>query len=92
MTRRAPESLFLTEGEIAERVGLTCAQWVAAAATLSKSGLPAPDPVFSGRRYWPAVKAFLDRRAGLRQDAPSSTFDGEENWNEDRGRTARARA
>ncbi len=93
VTRRAAQrdSLFLTEGEIAERLGLTSAEWIAAAAALEKSGLPRPDPMFSRRRYWPAVRAYLDRRAGLRQDAPPSVADGEENWGDDHGRKPRSR-
>jgi hypothetical protein len=79
MTRRSPDALFLTDGEIAARLGLSAAEWAPIASTLAKSGLPAPDPVFSGRRYWPAVRAYLDRRAGLSQGSPSGV-DGEENW------------
>ena len=91
MSRRPVESLFLTESEIAERVGMSSAEWIAAAVALEKSGLPRPDPVFHRRRYWPAVKAFLDRRAGLGQDAPSLAIDGGERW-DDHGRKSRARA
>lgn len=66
MTRRVSDDrVFLTEAEIAERVGLPALDWKAAVSALEKSGLPRPDPMFRGRRYWPAVRAFFDRRAGL---------------------------
>lgn len=91
MTRRQSglDRLYLSEGEIADRVGLTTLEWQAAAAVLARDGLPRPDPLFGGRRHWPAVKAFLDRRAGLGQSSVPVT-DGSENWDEKR-RAQRAR-
>lgn len=53
---------------------------------MEKSGLPRPDPLFGQRRYWPAVRAFLDRRAGMAQSLAPLTRDGEEKWDDDRGR------
>lgn len=91
MTRRGDDRLFLTEGEIADRLGLSSLEWQSAAAALEKSGLPTPDPVFGRRRYWPAVRAYLDRRAGLLQTPSPLTRDGEEHWGDDRGRKSRAR-
>jgi hypothetical protein len=84
-----PNPLFLTEAEIASNVGLGSLEWSAAAAVLEKSGLPRPDLLFGNRRYWPAVKAFLDRRAGMGH-AWSLTVDGEEHWEND-GLRSRAR-
>jgi hypothetical protein len=93
MTRAAVDvRLFLTEGEIAIRVGLSAPEWQAAAHVLQKSGLPCPDPLFGQRRYWPAVRAFLDRRAGMAQSLAPLTRDGKENWDDNRGRKSRARA
>ena len=94
MSRRAPDALFMTDGEIAERVGLSAAEWVALAGVLERSGLPRRDPSFKGRRYWPAVRAYLDRRAGLGHNAsPPAAEDGEEHWNDDHSRRRpRARA
>lgn len=46
------------------------------------SGFPKPDPEI-GRRYWPKVKAWFDRRAGLTGPAIEEP-DGQENWDEDR--------
>jgi len=66
MNRRAADDrLFLTESEIALRVGVSTLDWQAASHGLEKTGLPRPDPLFGQRRYWPAVRAFLDRRAGM---------------------------
>jgi hypothetical protein len=93
MPRRAHDALFLTDGEVATRLGLSGAEWASVAAALAGKGLPAPDPVFNNRRYWPAVRAYLDRRAGLRQDAPPSAADGGENWNgPSERRSSRARS
>jgi hypothetical protein len=92
MTRRAADDrLFLTECEIALKVGIAALDWQAAAHVLEKSGLPRPDPLFGQRRYWPAVRAFLDRRAGMAQSLAPLTRDGEEKWDDDRGRKSRAR-
>jgi hypothetical protein len=73
--------LYKTDTEIAELVGVGEKKWRANARVLEKSGLPAGDPLFAGRRYWPAVKAFLDRRNGL-GGASALVTDGEENWDE----------
>jgi hypothetical protein len=92
MTRRAPNAvLFLTDGEVADRLGVSTLKWQATASALEKSGLPTPDPLFENRRYWPAVRAFLDRRAGLMHSTSTLNRDGEENWDADRGRKSHAR-
>lgn len=76
-------TLFVTDGQIAERMGLTLDQLKAAMPALDKNGFPMPDPLFESRRYWPACQAFLDRRYGLTSSSPSSipSLDGEEKWN-----------
>lgn len=61
------DALYLSEAELAARLGVPKDEWDAIAPKLERRGLPAPDPVFGGRRYWPAVKAYLDRRNGLAQ-------------------------
>jgi hypothetical protein len=48
-----------------------------------RRGLPQIDPM-AGARYWPAVRAYLDRRAGLRQDYPPALVSREENWENDK--------
>lgn len=59
------DTLFLTESEIAKRIGLNTDQFKTALPALQRIGFPQPDPLFADRRYWPAIQAFLDRRAGL---------------------------
>lgn len=73
--------LYPTEAEIAsELLGPNrLSEWRGLAPILERKGLPVVDPIF-GRRYWPAVKAYLDRRAGLANVAVPSVADGEENW------------
>ena len=76
-------ALFLTESQIAARMGLNTEQLKAAMPVLSKSGFPEPDPLFENRRYWPACQAFLDRRYGLAASSMDANpgVDGEEQWN-----------
>ncbi|RVG92106.1 winged helix-turn-helix domain-containing protein [Sinorhizobium meliloti] len=75
--------LFVTEAQCAERMGLTTEQFNLALPAARKAGFPSPDPLFANRRYWPAVKAWLDRRYDLNQvgdmTAPPG-LDGPENW------------
>lgn len=54
--------------------------WDGIAAVLERRGFPQIDPLLGGR-YWPAVKAFLDRRHGLHNDLSfPKAPDGEETW------------
>lgn len=76
--RRAIGELFLPEDEIARRLGQTPRDWESKAIVLEREGLPPKDPFF-GLRYWPAVRAFLDRRSGL-QIASVLGVDGRETW------------
>jgi hypothetical protein len=74
--------LYKTDAEIAELVGVGLDRWRANAIVLTKSGLPARDLMFANKRYWPAVRAFLDRRNGVGQQSATAGFapDGEEHW------------
>jgi len=77
------DQLFLTDAEIAQRVGINTDQWKYAVISLEKSGFPKPDPLFERRRYWPACRAFLDNRYNLGSQAAqghSAQPDGEEKW------------
>jgi hypothetical protein len=79
---RAPEpsSLYPDEEELAQCVlGKKARQWSNIAQTLEREGLPRIDPL-TGGRFWPAVRAFLDRRHGLRKDHVPASADGEESW------------
>ena len=55
--------LYPSETEIAtELLGAGRSdEWRGLATVLERQGLPRPDPAF-GARYWPAVRAWLDRR------------------------------
>jgi hypothetical protein len=75
--------LFLTDAQVAERIGVTTDEFKQIAPALEGEGFPVKDAVFFRRRYWPAIQAFLDQRYNLR---PSSVqgipaLDGEETWN-----------
>lgn len=76
MTARDP--LYLAEAEIADRVGVSRSDWSAIALVWERRGFP-PVRAQTGKRYWPAVRAWLDRDNGLTQDAAPLAPDGEEN-------------
>lgn len=78
------DALYLTDEQIARRLGRKPAEWRAAAALLERDGLPRRDPLFGDCRWWPAVVAFLDRRNGLA--GPSAPRQWEENFNGKRSR------
>lgn len=75
--------LFLTDGQLAERMGITLDLLRVVLPSLQKAGFPMPDPLFHNRRYWPACHAFLDRRYGLAASSMTAipALDGEEKWN-----------
>lgn len=57
-----PDALYPTEAKIAREVfgdGAHLDEWKGLAVVLEREGLPKVDLLF-GRRYWPAVKAWLD--------------------------------
>jgi hypothetical protein len=87
MTRHANDDrLFSHGGRDRPEGGSRRARLAAGGICLEKSGLPRPDPLFGQ----PAVRAFLDRRAGMAQALAPLTRDGEEKWDDDRGRKSRA--
>lgn len=73
--------LFPTEAEIAELVlgPGRLEEWKGIATVLQRHGLPAIDPV-TGRRYWPGVRAFFDRRAGLMSGSTGGAPHEHEHW------------
>lgn len=83
MTEPAPKATdFLTDTQVAERWGVCDKTARRAMKALERAGgFPKKDPLFGGKRYWPAIDAFMKRRAGLTV-APVPT-DGQENWNDD---------
>ena len=83
MTRRSAEAdvLFLSEAETARRLGKSLSDWTGIATVLEREGLPKADPLFDGRRYWPAVQAFFHRRYDLHSIRSVGALmpDGQEN-------------
>jgi len=83
--RAAVAPLFPTDAEIARELfgeeKSAIEAWQILVAALERRGLPHKDPV-TGRRYWPAVKAYLDRRAGLRDHDVPPTGDGQESFHD----------
>jgi hypothetical protein len=62
-------------------------EWQALAIVWEGQGLPQIDPQ-TGARYWPAVKAWLDRRYDLRKDAPKRPDGVEKPWSGSKTRRA----
>lgn len=75
--RELEGGLFLREDEIARRLGQTPGEWRAKAAILERHGLPRVNSLMGGR-YWPAIRAFWDRRYGI-SNVGASQPDGGEN-------------
>lgn len=71
--------LYKSDPEIAKLVGLPIGEWRVTAAALERQGLPLPDPMFGGKRYWPSVRLYLDRRAGIARQSPPQLPAGKEN-------------
>lgn len=67
------EKLYLTDEELFQRLGVPARIARPALQELdrnSASGFPKKQKLWGDRRYWPAVKAYLDKTNGLRIDAP----------------------
>lgn len=83
MAKRSAEAdlLFLSEAETARRLGKSLSEWQGIATILERDGFPKADPLFDGRRYWPAVQAFFHRRYVLHSIGTAGQLrpDGEEN-------------
>lgn len=60
------EALYVDEAELSRRLGVDEKTARVAIRELERGrGFPRKDLLFGEKRYWPAVRAFLDRRAGL---------------------------
>jgi hypothetical protein len=82
MARRPGQpSLYVTEAELARRIlgGTGTKRWSNIVSILEREGLPQIDPLMGGR-FWPAVRAFFERRHGLRLEQVPSSADGQEVW------------
>lgn len=63
------ETLYVTDAELIRRMGVPEKIARAAIQALDKergSGFPQKKKLWGDRRYWPAVKAYLDRTNGLK--------------------------
>lgn len=63
---REKDKLYLTDAELIRRLGVPAHT---ARTTIQfyedKAGFPPKQKMWGGRRYWPAVQAWLDRQNGL---------------------------
>ena len=63
---REKDKLYLTDAELIRRLGVPERTLRPLLLALeSKYGFPRKSAFFGDRRYWPAVKAWLDRHEGL---------------------------
>lgn len=82
MTEPAKIPEYVTDVQISEIWGVCDKTARRAIKALERAGgFPRRDPLFGNKRYWPAVDAFMKRRAGL--NVPAIATDGEENWNDE---------
>jgi hypothetical protein len=80
MPTRAQAPLYPSEKDVARFVlGEDAKRWPEIAVVLEREGLPRVDPI-TGRRYWPAVRAWFDGRHGLLSYAVPAAVDGDERW------------
>src|SRR5262249_8429825 len=78
--------LFVTEKEMCRRIGVSVQTGRIA---LERQGFPRKQPLFGNRRYWPAVRHFLDVINGLAERQSyrySGAIDGPETVPEPRYR------
>lgn len=67
---REKDKLYLTDVELIRRLGVPEKIMRPMLPGLeSKYGSPRKSPIFGNRRYWPAVKAWLDKHNGLAASA-----------------------
>ena len=66
---REREKLYLTDAELIRRLGVPEKVLRPMLPGLEKHyNFPKKSPIFGGRRYWPAVKIWLDKHNGLTVD------------------------
>ena len=66
-----PEAgLFVSDTELYRRLGVGPKTGQAAVHALEPHGFPLKQPLFGNKRYWPAVRFFLDRYYGLVEGRP----------------------
>ncbi len=70
---REKDKLYLTDAELIRRIGVpekTMRSMLPGLET--KYGFPPKQPLFNGRRFWPAVEAWLYKHNGLTMDVPTT--------------------
>jgi hypothetical protein len=80
------DTLFVSDAELARRLGIDPDKLRVAIEALQRNRsanlppFPDRDPLFSKKRYFPAVVAFFAARYGLNLRSPGTVPDGPENW------------
>lgn len=78
--RPAPrETLWVTDAELIRRIGApekVAREAIHRLDADRSSGFPQKQSLWGDRRYWPAVRAYLDERYGLRIAHPQQRRDG----------------
>lgn len=70
---REKDKLYLTDAELIRRLGVPDKVLRPMLPNLErKLGFPPKQPLFGGRRYWPAVKQWLDKHNGLTVPTPEA--------------------
>ena len=73
-----PETLFISDAEMYRRIGVSEKIGRYAVRELEKRQIfPPKDPLFGNKRYWPAVRVFLNARAGLSESPPPAVGSSE---------------
>ncbi len=62
---RLETGLFISDAELFRRLGVGSKTGRLAVSALDNLGFPRKDALFGNKRYWPAVREFLDRYYGL---------------------------
>lgn len=68
-----PDTLYVTDAELIRRIGVPekiAREAIRALDGNPRSGFPQKQQLWGGRRYWPAVRAYLDKTSGLNMGAP----------------------
>jgi hypothetical protein len=72
---RNSSALFVSDTEMLRRIGVSKKIGRIAIRELEKRlAFPPKDPLFGNKRYWPAVRAFLDARGGVTTLPPRAIY------------------
>lgn len=79
-TKTEPTPLYMSDKEIMERIGICDNTWRRVICILEPRGFPKKDPLFSNKRFWPAVEKYLYKRAGSNGIISASDAPKQETW------------